>query len=84
MLKRFAVLAFSIGLVGAGTGLAFADHDRDGEPEIFLPHATFKFDDGYYRTRQGHYYHYDRDRDGWHYGRDHREGMRWEKKHHSR
>ena len=61
--------------IGITTGTASADREeRRGEPEIFVPHATFRFDDGYDRTREGHYYHYVRD--GRHYGRDHREGVR--------
>ena len=67
-------------------GIAVADEVRVEVPgpPIFFPRAEFKYDNGYYRTHEGHYYHYDTDRDGWHYGRDHRAGQRWERDHHHR
>lgn len=83
-MRMFNGIVVTMFLAAAGLGTARADHDRDrdrGEPEIFIPHSSFRFEDGYYRTNRGHNYHYDRDREGWHYGRDHREGMRWEEKH---
>lgn len=54
------------------------------EPPVFLPQTDFPYENGYYRTNEGHYYHYDHDRRGWHYGRNHDEGMRyeWEREHH--
>ena len=75
-----AVLAWSA-LSMVGTGVVRAEGVRVvvEPPPVFVPHAEFKFEDGYYRTHDGHYYHYDRDRDGWHYGRNHEEGMRYEK-----
>ena len=79
-MRTITELFVTLCLVVGGAGTARADHDRD-EPEVFVPHAKFRFEDGYYRTNRGHYYHYDRDREGWHYGRDHREGVRWEGKH---
>jgi len=37
-----------------------------------------RYPDGYYRTREGHYYH--RDGDQWHYGKTHEEGVREEER----
>lgn len=73
------VLALSIFSVG----MAAADRVRVDVPApFFFPHADFRLDDGgYYRTGEGRYYHYDHDRDGWHYGRNHREGTRYEERH---
>ena len=48
---------------------------------LFVPTPQFEYSAGYYRTHGGHYYHYDKDRDGWHYGRDHAEGQRYEERH---
>jgi hypothetical protein len=77
------VLALSI--VPLAAGLAAADEVHVVVPApFFIPQAEFRYEDGYYRTHEGHYYHYDRDRDGWHYGRDHREGVRWERRHEGR
>ena len=56
-------------------GVAAADEVRVVFPvPFFFPQADFKYDDGYY-------YHYDRDRNGWHYGRNHRHGLRYERRH---
>ena len=75
-----AVLALFLVSVGAGLAGAQVVHVEVPAP-FFFPQADFRYDDGYYRTREGHYYHYDRDRDGWHYGRTHAEGVRYEKRH---
>ncbi len=75
-----AALALSVLPLSAGVALADVVVDVPGPP-VFYPHAEFKFDNGYYRSNEGHYYHYDRDRDGWHYGRNHREGVRYERTH---
>ena len=76
------VMALSILPVGVGAGVATAREAHVFVPiPIFFPQADFRYDDGYYRYHTGHYYHYDRDRDGWHYGRNHDEGMRYEKRH---
>jgi hypothetical protein len=77
------VMVLAVSLLGVGAGTAAADGTRVVvEPPIFYPHADFPFENGYYRTNEGHYYHYDRDRAGWHYGRNHREGVRYERDHH--
>jgi hypothetical protein len=77
-----AALALSFLPVGLGAAVAHADGVRVIVPTPFFPRADFRFDDdGYYRTHEGHYYHYDRDRDGWHYGRNHEEGSRFERRH---
>lgn len=73
-----AFVAFGLAL---GAGVARADRVVV-EPPVFFPAPEFHFDNGYYRTNEGHYYHYDHDRDGWHYGRNHREGVRYEERHH--
>lgn len=76
-----AVLAVS--LLGLGAGTAAAGGPRVIiEPPVFYPQADFTFEGGYYRTNEGRYYHYDRDRAGWHYGRHHRDGLRYERDHH--
>ena len=46
-----------------------------------MPQEEFPYADGYYRTHEGRYYHYDRGRHGWHYGRNHEEGLRYEHEH---
>jgi hypothetical protein len=76
----FGAAALSVTL---GFG-ALADHVRVQvvEPRAFIAGPEFNYDGGYYRTREGHYYHYDKDRSGWHYGRNHDEGDRWERRHH--
>ena len=69
-------------LTSKRSGIAAADHVRVFVPApFFFPQVDFNYDDGYYRTREGHFYHYDRDRDGWHYCRNHRDGMRYERRH---
>jgi hypothetical protein len=76
------VLAVLVSLLGVGAGVAEAEGTRVIiEPPVFYPSADFHYGDGYYRTNDGHYYHYDKDRDGWHYGRNHREGMHYEEHH---
>ncbi len=76
-----SVIALSLTPVLAGVAVADSVRVEVPGPPIFLPRAEFRFDDGYYRTREGHYYHYDNDREGWHYGRNHRDGVRWEHRH---
>lgn len=76
-------LALMMSLLTFGAGIARADRVVI-EPPIFVPEVDFHHDDGYYRTNGGHYYHYDRDRNGWHYGRNHEEGVRYEHEHHRR
>ncbi len=77
-----SVLAFSAVSMLA-MGAASADRVKViVPPPVFLPQAEFRFDNGYYRTNEGHYYHYDADRSGWHYGRNHEEGVRYEHRHH--
>ena len=67
--------------MGGSEGLAHADGVRVVVPlPFFVPAPQFEYD-GYYRTHGGRYYHYDRDRDGWHYGRNHGEGERYEWRH---
>ena len=75
-----ASAAMSLSLATVNLGVASADPPRViVETPLFYPRADFRFDnDGYYRTHEGHYYHYDKDRDGWHYGRNHEEGVRFE------
>jgi hypothetical protein len=80
-------LALVVSLLAFGAGIAGADRERDRvviEPPIFVPEAEFQHENGYYRTNEGHYYHYDRDRSGWHYGRNHDEGTRYEREHERR
>ena len=80
-----AAAALSLSLATVGAGVAAADPEIIVHAPFFYPRADFRYDDdGYYRTHEGHYYHYDRDRDGWHWGRNHREGMRYEERHHGR
>jgi hypothetical protein len=82
---RIAAVAMvlAVTVLGFGAGRAEADGARVIiEPPVFYTHAEFPFENGYYRTHEGHYYHYDRDRAGWHYGRNHREGVRYEREHH--
>lgn len=77
-----ASAALSLSLATVGVGVVSADADLVVDPPFFFPRAEFRYyDDGYYRTHDGHFYHYDRDRDGWHWGRNHREGMRYEESH---
>jgi hypothetical protein len=72
-------VAMSVASIGAFAGTAAADGVRVEVPApFFFPTPQFDYNDGYYRTGRGRYYHYDRDRDGWHYGRNHREGVRYE------
>jgi hypothetical protein len=79
---RVASAALALFILSAGAGIAAADGVHVVVPApFFFPQADFHYDDGYYRTNEGHYYHYDRDRDGWHYGRNHAEGQRYEKRH---
>jgi len=78
----FTALALSVASVGAFPGEAAADGVQVVVPSpFFYPRAEFQYGDGYYRAGRGRYYHYDRDRDGWHYGRTHRWGLRYEKEH---
>jgi hypothetical protein len=77
-----AALALSILPMGMAAREAAADEVQVVFPVPFFPRADFQFEDGYYRNSHGHYYHYDHDRDGWHYGRNHEEGMRYERRHH--
>ena len=72
---RITVIAFA--LVASLTGAASAQRVVI-EPPVFVPEAEFHHEDGYYRTHDGHYYHYDHERSGWHYGRNHEEGVRYE------
>jgi hypothetical protein len=69
--------AFASSLVTLAPGVALAQRVVI-EPPVFVPEVEFHHEDGYYRTHEGHYYHYDRDRSGWHYGRNHEEGVRYE------
>lgn len=79
------VALVTLWLLGLGAGLARADRPRVnievGPPPIFYPEERFPYNGGYYTTPDGNYYHYDRDRHGWHYGRNHVEGLRWEHRH---
>ena len=80
--RLLVLLAASVVGVGALNGVAQADGVRVVVPlPMFYPTPQFRYDNGYYRTNEGHYYHYDRDRDGWHYGRNHGEGERYERRH---
>ena len=79
--SKLRVVAAALALSILPAGIAVADEVHVVVPPFFVPQPEFRFDDGYYRTHEGHYYHYDRDRDGWHYGRNHEEGVRYEKKH---
>jgi hypothetical protein len=50
-------------------------------PPIFIPHVEFNFGDGgYYTTKEGRRYHFDRDDNRWHWGRTHNEGRREEER----
>lgn len=76
-------LAFTVAALGVTLGLgahAGAVIVRS-QPPVFIAGPEFDYDGGYYRTREGHYYHYDRDRNGWHYGRNHRDSDRRERRH---
>jgi hypothetical protein len=64
--------------------IAAADRVVIEEPRVFIPEVEFEREHGYYRTHEGHYYHYDKDRGGWHYGRNHEEGVRYERAHEHR
>ena len=80
---RMTVTALALGasLLTFGSA-AVADGPRVIiEPPVFVPQSDFAYENGYYRTREGHYYHYDNDRRGWHYGRNHDEGIRYEREH---
>jgi hypothetical protein len=79
-----ASAVLSLTLPSFGVGLAMADPPGVVvEVPFFYPTGAFRYDDdGYYRTHDGRYYHYDRDRDGWHWGKNHREGLRYERSHH--
>jgi len=82
---RTILLSLILSVLGLGVGVARADGPRVViEPPIFLPQTDFPYENGYYRTNEGHYYHYDRDRNGWHYGRNHEEGIRYEHEHEGR
>ncbi len=80
MKRILAILVFVV----AGAGVSMAQPRVVVDPPVFYPEVDMRFDDGYYRTHDGHYYHYDRDRHGWHYGRTHAEGVRFEERHHGR
>ncbi len=86
--------AFKLFLISAVVGFCMLPASRGGggsaaaaaaevqvvvDPPVFFPRDDFPYEGGYYRTREGHYYHYDRDRGGWHYGRNHEEGLRYER-----
>ncbi len=71
-------LGVALSLLALGGGVAWADRVVI-EPPVFVPEAEFHHENGYYRTHEGHYYHYDSDRNGWHYGRNHDEGVRFER-----
>jgi hypothetical protein len=76
-----AAMALGVSLITFGS-VAVADGPRVViEPPIFVPQSDFAYENGYYRTNEGHYYHYDHDRRGWHYGRNHEEGIRYEHEH---
>ena len=77
----FVLLAASVLTVGLGAGVAAADPVHVVVQTPFFSRAEFRQDDGYFRTGNGQYYHYDRDRDGWHHGRNHREGLRFDRRH---
>ena len=50
-------------------------------PPVFVPHAEFNFGDGgYYTTKEGHRYHFDKEESKWHYGKTHQEGVREEQR----
>jgi hypothetical protein len=76
---RIGLIAFALvaSMTTFGAGRAAADRVVI-EPPIFVPEVEFHHEDGYYRTHDGHYYHYDHERNGWHYGRNHEEGVRYE------
>jgi hypothetical protein len=85
MTKPIAAGVFALVLALGGTAYARKPHVQIVvDPPVFVPTVGFEYGNGYYRTHDGHYYHYDRDRDGWHYGRDHRAGERWERRHRHR
>ncbi len=82
---KVCVASLALGLLPMSAGVALADRVvvEPPAPPIFFPRAEFQFDEGgYYRSHDGHYWHYDRDREGWHHGRSHREAMRDEERHH--
>jgi hypothetical protein len=84
---RVAFVAVLLSSLGLGAGLARADRPRvnvEITPPGFYPETQFPYNGGYYTTPDGYYYHYDRDRHGWHYGRNHIEGLRWERREHWR
>ncbi len=87
---KIGVVAVALGAFGflpVCSGVAAADRVvvEVPAPPVFVPRADFQFEDGgYYRTHDGHYWHYDHDRDGWHHGRSHREAVRDEERHHGR
>ena len=80
-MSKKILTVMALALVTSLVGVAVADRVVI-EPPVFVPEAEFHHEDGYYRTREGHFYHYDRERNGWHYGRDHEEGVRYEREHH--
>ena len=56
------------------------EDERDNVVNV-VPHAEFNFGDGgYYTTREGRHYHFDRDDDRWHWSRTHAEGRREEER----
>ncbi len=73
------VLAAVVSSFGIGAGVAQAHGRVVIEAPAFMPEAEFPAENGYYRTNEGNYYHYDRDRQGWHHGRNHAEGIRFER-----
>jgi hypothetical protein len=72
----------ALAILFAGTSYAAAAGVEVIVPAPFYPRAEFNYEGGYYRTGDGHYYHYDRDREGWHHGRNHREGLRFDHRGH--
>ncbi len=76
----------ALGMLGspvyAGTSVSIGV----GEPPLVYPESDFRYEQGYYRTNNGHYYHYDKDQRAWNYGRNHQEYVHEEqrraKKHH--
>ncbi len=73
-----AAVAFSV-VFGAGLSAMADEVIVTSHP--FYARSEFPTEHGYFRTDDGHYYHYDKDRDGWHHGRNHREGVRRDRHH---
>ncbi|GEM_PF-3183169 len=81
VLGSFLAITVLVSPIAARAGVTI----EIGGPPIFYPAPDFQYDRGYYRTYDHHYYHYEADRSGWYYGRNHEEGLREEKrraKHH--